>query len=148
MNRFPATLLTGLALTTAISAQSTNHPQEWARLSPFTAVKPAANSAIVRYEGRDYELISINGQRIAEILSFCQRTYRNWWEKRFTEDLVEVLAAIGHPMTPQKTVTLLLKDPVNGRVTTIDHAPMTAQNRDAAFLFRQQNRKDHPDWPR
>jgi hypothetical protein len=66
----------------------------------------------------DYQLISINGQSVAEVLEFCPRTYRSWWEKRFTEDLVEVLAAIGHPMTPGKTVTLLLKDPASGRLTT------------------------------
>ena len=116
-------------------------------LSPFTAVKPQPDSAIVRFENRDYGLVSINDQSAGQLLSFCRRKYRDWWEKRFTEDLVEVLADMGHPMTSDKTVKLVLKDSAS-RGVTIERAPMTAENRRAAYLFRQQSLKDHPDWPK
>jgi hypothetical protein len=157
MNKWNIHILTstGVAVMAAILvcgiAPAQTHqpkPGEWAQLSPFTAVQPAADSAIVRFNGHDYELVSINGLTASTLLEFCHRTYKTWWEKRFTEDLVEVLADMGHPMAEDKTVNLALKDPASGRVMTIDRAPMTPENRKQAFQFRQDSRKDHPDWPR
>jgi hypothetical protein len=137
-----------LALAIEPCAAQSPKPGEWAMLSPFTAVKPQLGSAIVRFDNRDYELVSINDQSAGQLLSFCRSKYRDWWEKRFTEDLVEVLADMGHPMALDKTVKLLLKDSAGGHGVTIERAPMTAENRRAAYLFRQQSLKDHPDWPK
>ncbi len=105
---------TGVAVMAAIltfgvapmKAQPHPRPGQWASLSPFTAVKPAPNSAIVRFDNHDYELISINDQSAGQLLEFCHRTYNRWWEKRFTEDLVEVLSDIGHPMAQDRTPLL------------------------------------------
>jgi hypothetical protein len=130
-----------------VAAQSPK-PGEWAMLSPFTAVKPQPDSAIVRFDNHEFVLISVNDQTTGELLSFCRSKYQDWWEKRFTEDLVEVLAEIGHPMRQDKTVKLVLEDPADGRRVTIERAPMTARNRRAAYLFRQESLKDHPDWPK
>jgi hypothetical protein len=103
---------------------------------------------IVRFDNHEYALVSINDQSVSQLLSFCRRRYRDWWEKRFTEDLVEVLADMGHPMASDKTVKLVLKDSTGGRQVTIERAPMTAENRRAAYLFRQQSLRDRPDWPK
>jgi hypothetical protein len=147
---------TGIAVMAAIlafgvapgKAQSANARRQWAMLSPFTAVMPSTNSANVRFDNHDYELISVNDQSAGRILEFCRQTYRSWWEKRFTEDLVEVLADMGHPMAKDNTVKLVLKDSRTGHLMTVDHAAMTPENRTAAYLHRRQNLKDHPDWPR
>ncbi len=88
------------------------------------------DSAIVRFENCDYELVSINDQSAGQLLSFCRRKYGDWWEKRFTEDVVEVLDEMGHPTTSDKTVRLVLKDSAS-RGVTIERAPMPAENRRA-----------------
>jgi len=49
--------------------------------------------------------------------------------------------------TSDKTVRLVLKDSAC-RGVTIERAPMPAENRRATYLFRQQNLKDHADWPK
>jgi hypothetical protein len=109
---------------------------DWAELSPFTSVKTATNSARVRFEGHEYDLVSINGLTAEQILDFCRKEYGDKWEKRFAEDLVEVLAAAGHPMTKDKTVKLVLKSVEDGKETTIERAAMTEENRRAIMLER------------
>jgi len=140
-----AAVLAGLAAKPALS-QSQTKPREG--LSPFTAVKPETNSAIVRFEDNEYELVSINEQSVAELFGFCLRTYKDQWEKRFTEDLVEVLADMGHPMTPDKTVKLVLRDVGSDRLVTVARAPMTHANRQAAREFRQKWLQGRPHLPR
>jgi hypothetical protein len=119
-----------------VVSQSQTKPREWAKLSPFTAVKPGSNSLIVRFNKGEYELVSINNQSVPDIFDFCRRTYGDWWEKRFAVDRVEVLAGMDYPMTPYKTVKLILKDVESGRRKTVYNAPMTRANRQAACLFR------------
>lgn len=58
------------------------------------------------------------------------------WEKRFAEDLVEVLSLMGHP--PGPTVSLALTDPATGTATTVPRAPMTTENRRAIWQARRQ----------
>jgi hypothetical protein len=119
--------------------------REWARLSPFTATTVSTNSATVRFNQVDWELVSVNDIAVDQLLEFCRRAYGTWWEKRFTEDLVEVLEAAGHPMSRDHTVKLVLRDVASGRSTTIDRAPMTAENRRAAYVFRQRHLGDRPE---
>ena len=50
-----------------------------------------------------FKLVSLDEIPASEIVAFSQRTYGNKWQKRFEEDLVELLTRMGHP--PQDTVT-------------------------------------------
>lgn len=53
-----------------------------------------------------FTLVSLDGIETEEIVAFSQRTYKNKWQKRFGEDLVEVLAGMGHQT--KRTVRLVV----------------------------------------
>jgi len=73
--------------------------------SPFTAVRVSENRAIVVVQRDEVELVSIDELAAESILSFCCKTYGDQSEKRFAEDLVEVLTRMGSE--PGETVKLV-----------------------------------------
>ncbi|HEX4143047.1 MAG TPA: M56 family metallopeptidase [Pirellulales bacterium] len=99
----------------------------WARLSPFTAAHVRGDAADVEFEGKQYELVSIDGLTTKELLDGARKQYGILWEKRFVEDLVEVMDGVGHK--PAGTVKLVLRDPTSGETKTAERAPMSAENR-------------------
>jgi predicted Ser/Thr protein kinase len=123
-------LIAGL-IAAGILANVVKRQHHWARLSPFTEVKCETNSAIVRFNDKDYRLVSVNDLDTARILEHCRAAYGDWWDKRFSEDLVEVLAEMGRPMARNRTVKLMLEDTATGELTNIERAQMTAANRAA-----------------
>ena len=76
------------------------------KASPFTAVKWEDGQAKVRWEGDWYTFHSINGISVEVITDFCKETYERRWQKRFSEDLVEVLTTMGYQL--KKEVELVL----------------------------------------
>jgi tRNA A-37 threonylcarbamoyl transferase component Bud32 len=101
------------------------------RLSPFTEVVCHGDNVKVRFEGQEYELVSISDLTSKQILDYCRREFADRWEKRFAEDLVEVLAGMGRPMASDQTVKLELRAAGDGRALTVERALMTHENRDA-----------------
>jgi RNA polymerase sigma factor (sigma-70 family) len=69
----------------------------YALLSPFTGARWNGTNYQVLYNGTWYDLLAINKQPLATIVDFAQGQYREKWQKRIDEDLVEVLDAIGAP---------------------------------------------------
>ena len=69
-----------------------------------------------------------------QILEFCHKTYAARWEKRFAEDLVEVLSGMGK--TVGSSVNLVLKDLDNDKVIKVSDAPMTPENRRSVWEKR------------
>lgn len=113
---------------------------DWARLSPFTEVVcQPDDSVLVRMddEERLLQLVSIDEIPAGEIIATSRSTYRDSWEKRFVEDLVEVLAGMEH--RTGETVALLLRDPDSGETRLIDEAPMTRDNRRKVYAARNGN---------
>ena len=53
----------------------------------------------------------------------------NQWQKRFEEDLVELLTRMGHP--PQDTVKLVVQSLTSSETRTLEDVPMTEANRQA-----------------
>ena len=113
-----------------------NPEDEAARLSPFTAVACKGDKADVEFEDRSYELVSIDDLVTKNILDYCKEKYGELWEKRFAEDLVQILDGMGH--SPGDTVKLVLRDPQTGKETTIERAPMTRANRQEIWRMRNQ----------
>jgi RNA polymerase sigma factor (sigma-70 family) len=108
------------------------HPS--ARLSPFTKVRFDTNRVVVQYLEQEFEVTAINDLPTAEILDFCRHQYgADAAEKRFAEDLVVVLADLGHPMAADNTVKLTLSNPQTREKSEIAHAAMTKKNRDAVY---------------
>ena len=104
------------------------------KLSPFTQVSCHDDNAVVVFSGKRYELISIDGLPAMQILEFCHKTYAARWEKRFAEDLVEVLSGMGK--TVGSSVNLVLKDLDNDKVIKVSDAPMTPENRRSVWEKR------------
>lgn len=110
--------------------------------SPFTAVNVSAGRVIVVFQKMNAELISINGRNTQDILTFCRKTYGEKAEKRFAEDLVDVLTRMG--MKPGETVRLLIKDVDKGQPHVVAAAAMTAANRKQVVLNRTERRQREP----
>ena len=109
--------------------------RSWARLSPFTEVSCDEDKALVTFSGKRYELVSIDGFTTKQILYFCRKAFAARWEKRFAEDLVEVMSGMGKQAGI--TVNLVLKELDTNNVITVPDAPMTADNRRAVWKNRQ-----------
>ncbi|MHC4847099.1 MAG: S41 family peptidase [Planctomycetota bacterium] len=97
------------------------------KLSPFTAVQVEGDVARVRFDGAWYELVELDGLPTVKILAYCRKTYDRKANKRFAEDLVEVLLGMGRK--PGRTIALVLKDPKTGKLRKVAQAPMTHDNR-------------------
>ncbi len=104
------------------------------KLSPFTQVSCHDDNAVVVFSGKRYELISIDGLPAMQILEFCHKTYAARWEKRFAEDLVEVLSGMGK--TVGSSVNLVLKNLDTDKVIKVSDAPMTTENRRSVWKNR------------
>jgi C-terminal processing protease CtpA/Prc len=105
-----------------------------AKLSPFTRVEIVDDQARVEFDGKSYRLMSIEGLPVDGILAFCRVQYGSAGEKRFAEDLVPVLNAMG--LNPGREIRLEMADLQSGQIITVDHAPMTEKNRNAVFAAR------------
>lgn len=108
--------------------------QDYEKLSPFTDVVAEGGRIIVEFSGKEYELLEIDGLETDAIIRFSRETYPRNWEKRFAEDLVEVLTRMGS--RPGKTASLLLRDPESGTTQRVERAPMTEENRLAVWEAR------------
>ncbi len=102
---------------------------EYAKQSPFAAVRWQESQPEVQLGDDWFKLESINDIPVTEIVAFSWRTYENKWRKRFEEDLVELLSRMGHP--PQDTVTLGLQSLMSSETEVRKGVPMTEENRQA-----------------
>ena len=67
-------------------------------------------------------------------MDFCKKTYPDLWQKRFEEDLVEVLTKMGHK--PGATVKLKVR-PLDAKdAHVLERVPMTKENRTALWKAR------------
>jgi hypothetical protein len=99
------------------------------RLSPFAAVRWQESQPEVKVGGEWYKLVSLDDLPAEEIVAFSRRTYGDRWQKRFEEDLVELLSRMGHP--PQETVKLVVHSLTSPEMRVLEDVPMTAANRRA-----------------
>lgn len=110
------------------------------KLSPFTAIRwqgtvPEVQFASAQFAANQlgnewFKLNSINNLPTADIIAFSQTTYGDKWQKRFEEDLVELLTRMGHP--PQEKVTLVVETLTTPPETrTLKDMPLTEANRRA-----------------
>ena len=108
---------------------SSNANQSYPKKSPFAAIRWEESQPEVKVDGKWFKLVSLDGLSAAEIVAFSQRTYGDKWQKRFEEDLVELLTRMGHP--PQDTVKLVVQSPATSATRTLADIPMTSANRRA-----------------
>jgi len=102
---------------------------EYPKLSPFAAVRWQESQPEVMVDDEWYKLVSLNGIPAADIVAFSQETFGDKWQKRFEEDLVELLTLMEHP--PDDTVTLVVETLDTSETRTLEDVPMTRANRKA-----------------
>jgi hypothetical protein len=99
-------------------------PAAWSRLAPFTGVRWRGDVPEVEVEGVWGELLSIDGVPADRIVAFSRQRFAEpsdtLWRKRFSEDLVEVLAGMGKPPAPK--VLLGIASLADGRRTAVEAA--------------------------
>ncbi len=101
--------------------------EEYAKLSPFEAVRWASARPEVQVRSTWHGLAAIDGVSIDAILAFAKGAWPDKWVKRFEEDLVELMTRMGH--APGTAASLGLVDLASGTETTISEIPWTEANR-------------------
>jgi CubicO group peptidase (beta-lactamase class C family) len=97
--------------------------------SPFAAVRWQQAQPQVKVGDEWFQLVSLDEIPASEIVTFSKRAYGDKWQKRFEEDLVELLTRMGHP--PGDTVTLVVQSPTSSAKQTLEDVPLTSTNRRA-----------------
>ncbi|MCG8449174.1 MAG: hypothetical protein MI725_06285 [Pirellulales bacterium] len=112
---------------------------EHPKLSPFMAVRwqdsqPEVIVPGLKEDGEWHKLVSLNDHPVEEIVAFSKKNFGSRWQKRFDEDLVELLTRMGHP--PSDTVSLEVQSLSTGKIQLLENAPMTEENRRAIKAAR------------
>ena len=123
--------LTLIFATTLTLIQTTKvNAQDYETLAPFSEVRWDKDGLPVgKIDKKWYSVKAINGVTSKSIMEFCKKTWPSKTQKRFEEDLVEVLSKMGHP--PKSAVTLKVIDLKTGREQTLENVEMTGENRRA-----------------
>src|SRR4051794_21122914 len=117
----------GTAPTTQRSPRAPER-RDYAKLSPFTSVRWRDSVAEVQVNDTWYELVSIDAVPAQKIIDFAKITWSDIWQKRFEEDLVEVMTRMG--AEPRLEVKLGLRTLDAGKQdVTLDDVPMSHENR-------------------
>jgi hypothetical protein len=112
---------------------------ELEKASPFTAVKWEKEQPVVQFDNKWYHLEKLDDFRTEELLGFCKKQFGSKWQKRFSEDLVEVLQALGYQ--PDLKVALQLsKDGVSNTYT----GTFTSENRNSSLLYNKSTEGFNP----
>lgn len=107
------------------------------KTAPFQAVKWQARQPVVLVQNQWLPLVAIDGTKTEEIVQFCRTQFPFKWKKRFSEDLVPVLGAMGKAVTEEVTLSVL-KEKRLKEIRSI----YTRNNRQQVLSF---NRKHKPD---
>lgn len=109
--------------------------QHYPKRSPFAAVRWEDSQPEVKVNDEWYRLIALNGIPAKKLIDFSKETFDEKWQKRFEEDLVELMARMGHP--PGSTVTLEVQSLTSAEKQTLKEVRMTSANRAAIWLAAQ-----------
>jgi RNA polymerase sigma factor (sigma-70 family) len=101
--------------------------RDYPKLAPYNSIRWRDATPEVRLDDTWYELVSIDDQSDSAIVDFAKEHYNKIWQKRFEEDLVQVMSEMGHE--PGDTVKLVLKNLETSEQVTKDKVPMTHENR-------------------
>lgn len=102
------------------------------KASPFTAVKWEKEQPVVQFDNEWYHLEKLDGFNKNELLDFCKKQFGLKWQKRFSEDLVEVLRGLGH----QPNIKVVLQLSKDGVVNTYT-GTFTIENRNRTVLYNR-----------
>lgn len=99
---------------------------DWQRIGAFEGFVWQDDTPVVLIENRWYALEAINGRPVDEILTAAADTFDGQTRHRFTEDLYEVLVAVGEP---GDRIDATLRDPETGALVEKPGLEMTEEKR-------------------
>ncbi len=105
---------------------------ELEKASPFTAVKWEKDQPVVQFDNEWHHLEKLDAFTTKELLDFCKEQFGSIWQKRFSEDLVEVLRGMGYQ--PHVKVTLQLS---KEGISNIYTGTFTSENRRSSLLYNR-----------
>lgn len=108
------------------------------KLAPFSAVRWKDSTPEVKVKDTWYELLAINDVEAKDIVKFCKDKEEKLWQKRFEEDLVEMMTRMGHE--PGEKVTLKVRELDGGKTTVLKDVPNTHDNRQAIWRARNEGK--------
>ncbi|MEP0266325.1 S41 family peptidase [Dokdonia sp.] len=100
------------------------------KASPFTAVQWEKEQPIVQFDNEWYHFEKLEHFSKKQILEFCKKQYGHKWQKRFSEDLVEVLQGLGY----QPNIKVALQLSKEGVIKTYT-GTFTSRNRDLSLQY-------------
>jgi CubicO group peptidase (beta-lactamase class C family) len=113
--------------------------------SPFAAVRWKESQPEVQVGEEWFRLVSLDGIPASEIVAFSRRAYHDRWRKRFEEDLVQLLAGMGH--RPKDTVRLVVMPLGSQETRTLEDVRMTRANRQAIWMAAQARERSEGELP-
>ena len=130
-------IVVGLAccIADAHTAEAANKWRDYPTRSPFSEARWQDDTPQVMVNSKWYELLSIDDVSAGRILSFCRDEWPGKWQKRFEEDLVEVLSRLGSK--PGDTVKLRLTRVDTGETVELASVEMTRENRQMLWRARR-----------
>jgi RNA polymerase sigma factor (sigma-70 family) len=116
---------------------------EYPKLAPFDAVKWNGDSPVVRVDDVWCELLAIDDLPVERIVQFCKIHEPAQPQKRFEEDLVQVLTLLEHPPRNER-VKLTVRGVDTKVVSELHDVPMTRDHRQMLWHARQIEERRRP----
>ncbi len=129
-----ATFLVGAPQAGAAQGRGKRYPT----LAPFSAIRWKNATPEVKVKDAWYELLAIDDVEAGKIVQYCKDKEEKLWQKRFEEDLVEMMASMGHE--PGEKVTLKVRNLETGKTEVLKDVPNTHENRQAIWQARNRER--------
>jgi hypothetical protein len=130
-----ATFLASASQPSAAQERAKRYP----KLAPYSAIRWKESTPEVKVNDVWYELLAIDDTEAKEIVQFCKDKEKDLWQKRFEEDLVEMMARMGHE--PGEKVTLKVRDLKTEKTVVLKDVPNTHANRQAIWEARHQRNR-------
>lgn len=124
-----------ILILTVITFSSFSNKLTLEKASPFTDIKWENDIPTVKFKETWYKLEKIEHFTQKQLLDFCKENYGSKWQKRFSEDLVEVLNAMGY--APNVEVNLKL---IQNGVSKKFVGEFTEENRTLIWRARRNRR--------
>lgn len=102
------------------------------KASPFTAVKWEKDQPVVQFGNEWYHFEKLDHFSKEELLEFCKKRFGSKWQKRFSEDLVEVLQGLGYQPFSKVSLQLSKNDVIYFYTGTF-----SIENRDRLLLYNR-----------
>ncbi|CAD7702953.1 unnamed protein product [Ostreobium quekettii] len=107
------------------SSQKRLREPRYARVSPYSGIRWENDRPLVRIDDQWYDLLAVDGISVDRIVGFAKKQYGRRARKRVAEDLIQILAELGHDPDWEVTLDLRTQD----GTTVQQDVLMTKRNR-------------------